>query len=337
MASVLVTGGTGFVGLHLVEALVRRGDQVRALVRPGSSSTMLRALGVEIVAGELSDLAALKVAMNGVQVVHHVAGVIRAFRKGDFFQVNEHGTARVAEACAAQSSPPRLVIVSSVAATGPAPRGQIRTEGDLPSPVSHYGQSKLAGEQAAAKLAATVPITIVRPGVVFGPRDNGFVQVLRTLRLFRCHLSPGFFPPALSCIHVTDLVDLLLRAADRGRTLPAQGNGDWAPGRYFAAAPEYPTYVDLGRMMRPMLGRPFAPIIPIPAALSYMVAGINEFVGRVRGRPEELSIDKIRDALATNWACSGESARRELDFVPAKPLAERMRETIDWYLAAGSI
>src|SRR5581483_5661701 len=121
-----------------------------------------------------------------------------AFRRGDFFEVNERGTRFVAEACAAQTFPPRLVLVSSVAAAGPAPRGQVRTEADPPAPVSHYGRSKLAGERAAAKFAASVPITIVRPGVVFGPRDTGFVQVLRSLRKFRCHLSPGFFPPALS-------------------------------------------------------------------------------------------------------------------------------------------
>jgi nucleoside-diphosphate-sugar epimerase len=262
-----------------------------------------------------------------------VAGVIRAFRRGDFFEVNEHGTAYVAEACAAQASPPRLVIVSSVAAVGPGPRGQVRTEADPPAPMSHYGRSKLAGENAATKFAASVPITVVRPGIVFGPRDTGFVQVLRPLRKFRCHLSAGFFPPALSCIHVTDLVELLLRAAEKGSTVPAAENGEPGKGRYFAAAPEHPTYVDLGRMLRPMLGRPYAPIIPIPGALAYVIGGVNEVFGRLRGRPEELSVDKIRDALATSWACSGEAARRDLGFTPAKPLAERMEETVDWFLA----
>lgn len=332
MSCVLVTGGTGFVGLHLVEELVRRGERVRCYVRPGSLLEPLRSLGVELIEAELTDIATLRSALAGVSVVHHVAGVIRAFRQEYFFEVNEQGTARVTEACAAQTNPPRLVIVSSVAAVGPAPRGQIRVEGDPPAPVSHYGKSKLAGEKAAARFAARVPITIVRPGVVFGPRDTGFVQVLRSLRLFRCHLSPGFFPPALSCIHIADLVELLLRAADRGSTVPATENGEPGKGRYFAAAPEYPTYVDLGRMMRPMLGRPYAPVIPIPGALAYVVGGVNEVLGRLRGRAEELSIDKIRDALATSWACSGEAARRDLDFAPAKPLTERMQETVDWFL-----
>src|SRR5581483_3583356 len=126
---------------------------------------------------------------------------------------------------------------------------------------------------------------------------------------------------------------LFLRAAEKGSTVPANENGQPGKGRYFAAAPEYPTYVELGRMMRPMLGRPFAPIIPVPGPLAYLVGGFNELLGRVRGRAEELSIDKVRDALATNWSCSGEAARRELGFTPAKPLAERMQETVDWFLA----
>jgi nucleoside-diphosphate-sugar epimerase len=333
MSSILVTGATGFVGLHLVEALVRRGDRLRAFIRPGGNAGGLRAMGVEVAFGELADFAALEKAATGIDVVYHVAGAVKAFSRADFFAVNATGTARVAEACAAQSVPPRLVIVSSVAAAGPAPRGKIRTEADRPEPVSYYGCSKLAGEQAAVKFAATVPITIVRPGVVFGPRDNGFIQAIRFLHAFGCHVSAGFSPPPLSCIYVTDLVELLLRAADRGRTLPTDRDDDYATGRYFASAPEYPTFADLGRMMRPMLAQPTAPIITVPGALIYLVAGFNELCGRLRGKPEAFCIDKIREALASSWACSGEAARRELGFVPAKSLAGRMQETIDWFLA----
>src|SRR5215471_18675867 len=128
MSLVIVTGSTGFVGLHLVEELTRRGERVRCLVRPGSPTQPLEALGVEIIAVELNDFPALKSAIDGAKTVHHVAGVIRAFRRGDFYEVNERGTSFVAEACAAQSSPPRLLIVSSVAAVGPSPRGQVRIE-----------------------------------------------------------------------------------------------------------------------------------------------------------------------------------------------------------------
>ena len=148
--------------------------------------------------------------------------------------------------------------------------------------MSHYGRSKLAAEQAAARFAATVPMTVVRPGMVFGPRDTGFIQVMRSIRKLYCHLSPGFHPPALSLIHISDLVELMLAAAERGRRMPATRKWTAGGGAYFAVSPEYPTYAELGRLVRPMLGRSYAPIVPIPAPLAYCVGGLNEVLAAAR-------------------------------------------------------
>ncbi len=330
MASVLVTGGTGFIGLHLVEGLVQRGERVRCLVRPSSNPAALARLGVEIVVASLDDKFAVNSAVAGTTVVYHIAGIIRAFRVADFYAVNEQGTGHMAAACAAQPQPPRLILVSSIAAAGPCQRGQIRVESDPPAAISHYGRSKLAAERAAAQLAGRVPLTVVRPGIVFGPRDTGFYQVIRSIHRLHCHLSPGFRSPPLSYIHVSDLVELLLIAADRGARVSSNDKATPAQGCYFAAAPEHPTYAELGRMLRGMLSRPNAPVIPIPAPLAYCVGGLNELVGRLRGRAEELCRDKIHDALAPSWACSGEAAKRELGFEPSRPLVERLEETVTW-------
>lgn len=333
MARVLVTGATGFIGLHLVEALVRRGDAVRCLVRPTSRVEPLAQLAAELVTTELDDVATLETAARDIDVVFHLAGVTRAFTEEDFFRVNADYTRNLAAACAAHASPPRFVLVSSIAAAGPAPRGQIRVEGDPPAPISQYGRSKLAGEEAAIAFADRMPLTIVRPGIVFGPRDPDFLKILRSIRLLRLHLSPGLHPPALSFIYVIDLVELLLRAAERGSRVAVGQDGRPRQGYYFAVAPEHPTYAELGAIVRPMLNRPYAPVIPVAAPLARCVAGASEWLARWRGKPDELNRDKIREALAESWACSGEAARRELDFAPAAPLAQRLQETIDWYAA----
>ncbi len=335
MARVLVTGATGFIGLHLAEALVRRGERVRCLVRATSQTDTLARLGVELAQAELNESQELAAALAGVEVVFHLAGVTRALTLEGFERVNRHGTAALAAACAEQAQPPRLIYVSSISATGPAPRGQIRVEADPPAPLSLYGRSKLAGEQAIQQVAARVPATIVRPGIVFGPRDPDIVRILRAIRAVRFHVSPGLHPPALSYIHVADLVECLLRAADRGARLTATQNGKPGQGHYFAVAAEHPTYADFGRIVRPMLQRPWAPVIPIPAPVAWCVAGLSESVSRLRGRVDALNYDKIREALSTSWACSGETARRELDFTPARPLVERLRETVEWYQAEG--
>jgi nucleoside-diphosphate-sugar epimerase len=340
MSTVVVTGGTGFIGSHLVEELVRRGNQVRCIVRPSSRLELLQSLGgVELIKAEFQNGADLECVVTGADAVFHVAGVIRAFRRREFYDVNQHGTAQVAAACANQSRPPRLIVVSSIAAAGPCPRGQIRLESDPPAPRSHYGRSKLAAEEEAAKFSSKVPVTIVRPGIVFGPRDTGFIQIVQAIRNFKVHFSPGMCPPALSYIHVSDLIELLLTAAERGRTVPANAvNGTKiSEGRYFAVAPEHPTYSELGYMLRKMLGRHYAPVIPVFSPIAFAIGGLSEIVGRFQGRAPELCLDKIRDAMVTSWACSGEAARRELGFVPAKPLADRLQETIDWCTANGQL
>ena len=336
MSRVLVTGATGFIGSHLVEALIGRGDAVRCLVRSPQRAASLATAGAELVAGSLDDDTAIGSALANVGTVYHLAGLTRALTGDEMFRVNEGGTARLMAACAEQPQPPTVVLVSSIAAAGPAPRGQLRIESDPPAPVSTYGESKLAGEVAAARFADRVPLTIVRPGAVFGPRDTGLLNVCRLIRLFRVHPTPGFAPPPLSWIYVSDLVDLLLQAAERGSRVPAAGTsgsseGQAGQGRYFAAAPEYLTWVEMGRIVRPMLRRPWALLVPVPPPMAWCVAGVSEQISRFRGQAEWLNSDKIREALVTSWACSAEAARRDLGFNTPLPLAERFAQTLAWY------
>lgn len=332
----LITGVSGFIGRHLAERLLADGKRVRLLVRRPESVAELQSLGAEVVVGGLNDAGALSSVVQGVETVYHLAAMTSALSVAEMLSVNRDGAGNIARACAAQRDKPLLVQVSSIAAAGPAPRGGLRRETDLPAPVSNYGRSKLAGEQAVAQFAGEVPTTIVRPGIVFGPRNREMLPMLRSIKYVRAHFVAGWQPPALSLIHVEDCVELLLQAAATGSRLPAPDSDPLSQltsgrGVYFAVIEEYPDYAELGRMMRSLLQRPRAPIIPLLGPLAWMAAGINEQIARWRGRSDSFNFDKIREATAASWACSAELARRELGFAPKLPLERRLQSTVQWY------
>jgi nucleoside-diphosphate-sugar epimerase len=332
MATVLVTGATGFIGGHLTHSLVERGHRVRCLVRKTSNIDPLRRLHVECVEAHLLDHEGLAQAARGVDCVFHLAAVTSAFRRATLMEVNGQGCGNVASACAAQPNPPVLVVVSSIAAAGPTRRGSIKTEHAPPNPISNYGRSKRAGELAAAHYADRVPITVVRPGIVFGAGGMEMLPMFRSIDRLRIHAVAGLHSPPLSVIHVSDLVELLDRAADRGqRVAAAAHNHACGRGYYFACRGEYPDYFEFGRLLHQALGHRYTSFVHFPEPIPWLFGGVGELLGRVRGKPQSLNIDKIREAVAPSWACSCEAARRDLDFAPRQTLLEQLRHTAGWY------
>jgi nucleoside-diphosphate-sugar epimerase len=247
--------------------------------------------------------------------------------------VNAGGVESVAAACADRTERPVLIVVSSLAAAGPCAGGQPRVEGDSPAPVSAYGRSKLAGELAAARYATRLSISVVRPPVVFGPGDRGVLEMFRPIAHAGLHVVPGWEERRVSLIHVADLVALLLLAAEKGERLHPDG----APGQgvYFVAAEHDPTYAELGQAMAMALGKKRATVVHMPGPLVRLAGRCGDALGRVRQRPGWVNSDKMAEALAGSWTCSSAKAHTQLGWSPAATLAERLRETAQWYRQAG--
>jgi nucleoside-diphosphate-sugar epimerase len=336
---VLVTGASGFIGQHLVRRLVERGCRVSCLVRATSRIDELRSAGAQLVTGDVTDRAGMGSALEASQagVVFHLAGTVKALRADDFARVNAGGVESVAAACeqlgARRAEPPVLVVVSSLAAAGPCARGRSRVEGDSPAPVSAYGRSKLAGEQAAARHAAAVPTSIVRPAIVFGPGDRGVLEMFRPIARWGIHVVPGRGEERFSLVHVADLVDGLLLAAEKGERLHQGGSP--GQGVYFMAAEDEPTYAELGQALAVALGKKRATVVHLPGPLVRLAGLCGDAMGRIRQRPGWVSSDKTAEALAGSWTCSSVKARTQLGWAPAAALAERLRETAQWYRQAG--
>jgi nucleoside-diphosphate-sugar epimerase len=313
-----LTGATGFVGSHLLERLGDR--EVSLLVRDPERARGLAGAGRRLVAGGLGDGRALDALVEGAVVVIHVAGAIAARSETEFLAVNRDGTAAVAQACR-RGGVRRMVYVSSLAVTGPSGDGRPVRDGDRPRPVTPYGRSKLAGEEAVR--ASGVEHVIVRPPVVYGPRDR---QLLRLFRLARRGAAPllGDGSQVLSLVHAADLADALLAAAGRG-----------APGAtYHAAHPETVTQRELALAIGRAVGR--APlVVPLPVPVVRAALAVSGLASRLTGRPSLLDPAKAPELLARAWTCASEGLARDAGWAARIPLAEGLAATASWYREAG--
>ena len=327
----LVTGATGFIGLNLAERLVRRGNEVRALVRDPARPGELRDLGAELFQGVVSRPGSLQGGVEGVAAVVHLAGLVKAVSREELFRVNVEGTRELARAAAAAGRLP-FVLVSSLAAAGPSRPGHPRVEEDPPAPVSQYGESKLAAEEAMRSVAGELEATVVRPPLVYGPRDKEMLPALFRMARARVVVKAGFGEKRYSAIHVDDLCELIELAALRGRRLSASGS----EGVYFADDGVEYTWEDLGRSALEALGRRGV-VLPLPEAASWLAAGISSAAARVTGRAAILSLDKMLEIREAAWTSSSARARRELGWAPRLGLEEGMRRSVGWFRARGLV
>jgi nucleoside-diphosphate-sugar epimerase len=328
----VVTGSTGFIGRHLVDALLAKGVEVRALVRPETPRSERDARIASWEADLLDDRSVRESPVwDGVSQVFHLAGVTKGRTLDQFRAGNVFPTANVLAAVAARSgssarrgNAPRVVVVSSQAAAGPASSADAPVrESDRPVPVEAYGRSKLQAEQAVTRYRDALPITIVRPSSVYGPGDRDFLNVFRQER-HRVAVRVVPRDHALSLVYVDDLVRALLLAAERTA----------AVGRTYFIADEQPvTWGELYDAIDSVLGHePIA--LPMPPPLLRLAARGGDLVSAVTGRATIVNRNKATLARQRWWLCNSARARDDLGWRAEVPLLDGLRVTYNWYVDA---
>jgi nucleoside-diphosphate-sugar epimerase len=325
----VVTGSSGFIGSHLVDALLTRGATVRTLVRDDSTVDAADPRVARCRVDLLDDRSVRDAPVwDGATHVFHLAGVTKRRTLAQFRDGNLVPTANLLAAAAARhgSSPPRFILVSSQAAAGPAPSpDRPLREDDPPRPIESYGRSKLEAERAAAAYAERLPVTIVRPAAVYGPRDRDFLRAFR-LAASRVQLHAVPREHRFSIVHVADLVDALLLAAERPE----------APGRtYFVADDAAPSWRALYAEVGAAAGVTPRVELQLPLAAVAAAGLAGDIASTITGWHTLANRNKTRLARPAWWLCDASRARSELGWSPQIPLQRGVRETYLWYLQAG--
>jgi nucleoside-diphosphate-sugar epimerase len=323
-AKILITGGTGFLGSHLAEHLARESVPVRVLVRRTSQVGFLQKLGVELCEGSLEDEAGLRRAVQGCSAVVHCAGAIKVRRLEEFDAVNVGGTRRLLEACTATSEVRRFVLVSSLAAQGPAESPAPPADAP-PRPVSEYGRSKLAAERETLRFADRLVVVAVRPPAIYGPRDQ------ETFPFFR-FASWGLLPvlgdgtSLVSMIYATDVAQALHLCA----TAPEVPSG--AVYGVSDGAPH--SWVEIGQSMAAVFGRR-GRTVPLPLALFSTAAHVGALYSRLFGKAVMFTPDKLAELRQKYWLCDNTRIHKDIGFAPAVELTQGIPLAIEWYRQNG--
>jgi nucleoside-diphosphate-sugar epimerase len=319
---VLVTGGTGFIGSHLVEALLqKKGVLVRCLVRSRSDLTWLKNLPVEVVHGDCSDKESLEEAVKGVDQVFHLAGITKAVVDKHYFEVNALGTENLIHACL-ENNPhlQKFIYLSSQAAAGPCQNGGMKKESDQCEPVSAYGHSKRMGEEFALAHKHEFPILILRPSAVYGPRDRDIYAFFKLLakRIKPCLSGQD---QHISLCYVHDIVQAILLGAE------VQGsNGEIF---FLSDGCDY-RLEEIGNVFAQAMGvTPFR--IRVPEWMIFGIASFSEYLSKLSGKPPLLNKGKVEEMMQKNWICDITKAKTQLGFEPRFNLFQGAQLTFEWY------
>ena len=324
----LVTGGTGFIGAHLVRALLARGRAVRCLVRPGSRRDNLDGLEVEIAVGDVRDRPSVARALGGVATLYHCAADYRLWAEDtrDLGATNVAGTENVL-AAAAEAGVAKVVYTSSVGALGLNADGSPANETTpvaRKDVVGRYKRSKYDAERAAEAWAGRgLPLVIVNPSTPVGELDIKPTPTGQMILDFLNGRLPAYVDTGLNLVDVRDVAQGHLLAAERGKI-----------GERYILGNRNMTLKEILDTLSRLTGLP-APTVRLPHAVPLAVAAASTLLANLTGRPPRVSLESVRMSTHRMFFDAGRAVS-ELG-LPQSPVDEALLRAVRWFRENGYV
>jgi nucleoside-diphosphate-sugar epimerase len=305
--------------------LLAEGFHVRCLIRPRQTNLRwLQGLPVDLVKGDLLNSASILKSIEDAEYIIHIAGTTKAKRKSEFFTGNVTTTKNLLFAASQLKHLKKFCFISSLTAVGPSPIGIPLNETAPCHPITAYGKSKLEAERLCKNYLEKMPIVIIRPPAVFGPRDTDIYEIFKWV-------SHGLMPvlgssaKTLSLVYAPDLAKGIISATFNERTVGET---------YNIADPKIFTFTSIMDYLAAFVHKRTIRV-HLPKGLVYSMAGIAQFVSFLGKRPAVLNIEKARDLLQTHWVCDPRKIQEHIGFQTSTSIYDAMNKTFLWYKDKG--
>jgi dihydroflavonol-4-reductase len=298
---------------------------VRCLVRRSRGNLgWVEGLPIEVVRGSYYDIDSLREAIGTSDYIFHIAGVTKARKSREYSDGNVLATRNLLEAATANPHLKKFCFISSLTVTGPSHDGKPIDETTPCHPITTYGVTKLEAETICQLYSKRIPLVILRPPAVYGPRDRDTLQIFQWA-------SKGFIPgmggkeKMVSLIYGPELARGIVEA-----TISEKTTGE----TYLIADPHGYPFCESMSSVSIMAGkRP--KIIVLPKWFLYGMAGISEFISVFQSGPPALNIEKVSDLVQKHWVCSPQKLEEHIGFRTQVPLEEGLKRTFAWYKEFG--
>lgn len=323
----LVTGATGFIGSHLVEALLNKRFSVSCLIKDDEPISWIDRNRIKIYYGDITKKNSLYQAFNSrYDFIFHLAGLMNTRHPEQYYKINFEGTKNLLDLCREKSRAlKRFIYVSSVTAAGPCKNLRPKKINCENNPTTHYGKSKLKTEDYIIKNGFQVPFTIIRPALVYGPRNKR--TVFSYFQFISIGLNPVIGDGYTNVIYVKDLAEILIRSALSDKTKNRI---------YYAGERKIYNYSEIADVIKKCMKKRVI-TVRFPRFSIIIIGALIGGVSKILGKPPVFDLRRAVDLKYKYWVYDTTLLLEDIEYEPEYSLERGIEETVKWYRDRGWI